>query len=394
VSISNYRAALRTPGVTRVLVSSLVARAPQGMSSLAILLLISRHSGYGRAGVAVGVMVACTGVSNPLLSRLAGFVGARRVLVPAAVGNAVAMSALVLVPSSSYAALVACCALTGLATPPVVAVVRGLWPRLFAADEIQALYGLEATAQELIFIIGPALVAVIAAAGGPVVAVLVTAALALAGTLVLAASPQFADRPALGQRQRHRVLARLPVFLALACTLTVGFNMCDIAIVAFVSGRHANAASGAVLAVWSAGSMFGGLLFAGRAAGNDETGVARGCAAIGVGLAAAAAAPERIGLAVILFVGAMVIAPGLARLYGTVATIVPEAGATEAFAWIGVGLLAGASAGAAIGGITVDALGPRATFLLAGVLPVVGAVALMLRRRSVGEQPNAHPLPS
>src|SRR5206468_3265093 len=128
-------------------------------------------------------------------------------------------------------------------------------------------------------------------------------------------------------------------FVALAFTLTVGFNMCDIGVVAFVSGRHANAAAGAVLAVWSAGSMLGGLLFAGRPGTADTAGVARACVAIGVGLAAAAAAPGRVGLAVILFVGAMAIAPGLARLYGSVATTVPEAAATEAFAWIAVGLL-------------------------------------------------------
>ena len=121
---------------------------------------------------------------------------------------------------------------------------------------------------------------------------------------------------------------------------------------------------------------------------------ARACVVIGIGLAAAAAAPGRVALAAILFVGAMAVAPGLARLYGTVATSVPESAATEAFAWIGVGLLAGAATGAAIGGLAVDAVGARLTFLLAAVLPLAGSLALLARRRSVADAHDAHPLPS
>lgn len=396
MALDSYREALRRPGVARVVVTSLVARAPNGMASLAMLLLISRHHGYAGAGAAVGVMVACTCISNPVLSRIAAERGARRILVFTAVGYAAATLTLSLWPHASYAAAVICCAWAGLSTPPVVAVVRGLWPRLYAAEEVQALYGLEATAQELIFIVGPALVAVLAAVGGAATALAVTGLLALGGTLALSAAPAFATRPMLTARARHRLLTatRLPLFLALAFTLTVGFNMCDIAIVAFVSGRRANAAAGIVFAVWSAGSMLGGLLFGGRSGVATEAGVARSCLAISVGLAAAAAAPGRVGLAVILFLGAIVVAPGLARLYGAVASIVPDRAATEAFAWIGVGLLAGASAGSSLGGFSVDAIGPRPTFLLASIPSMVFALVVLVRARSLTRQTEVHPLPS
>jgi predicted MFS family arabinose efflux permease len=353
------------------------------MSSLSVILLVSRHHGYGRAGLAVGVSVGLTCISNPLLARLAITRGARRVLVPSAIAYAALMTALAVVPASSYAAQLACCAGAGLTVPPVVAVVRGLWPRLFGAEEAQALYGLEATAQELIFIVGPALVAVLAALAGAASAVVATGAIGLAGVLALSMSPLLSEHGARRARERHRLLrdSRLVLYVGVAFTLTVAFNMCDISIVAFVSGKHASAASGVVLALWSTGSMIGGLLFGAGGRLADEVSVALGCLAVAVGVAAAAAAPGRIGLAVIMFAGGMVIAPALGRLYARVGAIVPDVAATEAFAWIGVGLLAGSSVGAALGGVTVDAWGSRPSFLLAAALPALVATILLLTGR-------------
>jgi hypothetical protein len=395
VTLTRYRTALATPGVRRVVVTSLVARAPNGMASLGMILLISRQHGYALAGTAVGVHVGLSCVSAPLLSRLAISRGVRRVLAASAVAFAAFLVALAVVPTSSYAAQVAACAGAGLSVPPVVAVVRGLWSRLSGPEDVQVLYGLEATAQEAIYIVGPALVALLAAVAGAATALVVTGAIGLVGTVALVASPVFTEYGAGRVRERHRLLraSRLPLYVALAFAMTVMFNMCDIGVVAFVSGRRANAAAGIVLACWSAGSMLGGLLFAGRGGVVDEGSVARACLAIAAGVAAAAAAPGRIGLAVILFLGGMLIAPGLARLYAGVAAVVPEGSTTEAFAWIGVGFMAGSSLGSSLGGITVDALSARATFLLAAVVPTVVGGALLARHRTrVG--PAEEPLAS
>ena len=82
----------------------------------------------------------------------------------------------------------------------------------------------------------------------------------------------------------------------------------------------------------------------------------------------------------------MTIAPALGRLYTRVAGVVPEDATIEAFAWIGVGFLAGASLGSALGGLTIDALGARTTFLLASVTPALTAgVVLVLARRRTSE---------
>jgi predicted MFS family arabinose efflux permease len=140
--------------------------------------------------------------------------------------------------------------------------------------------------------------------------------------------------------------------------------------------------------------MLGGLLFGARGGAADEASVARACLAVAAGVGAAALAPGRIGLAVIMFVGGMFIAPALGRLYSRVAGIVPEDSATEAFAWIGVGLLAGSAVGAAAGGITVDALGARMTFLLAAAVPAAVAAVLLAVGSRDASLSDAEPLPS
>ena len=396
MAFTRYRTALRTPGVARVLATSLVARAPNGMSGLAIVLVISRDHGYGRAGAAVGLMVSMTCMSNPLLARLAVTLGPRAVLLVTAIAEAAFMCALAVVPASSYGAQLACCAGAGLTVPPVVAVVRGLWPKLSGPDDVHALYGLEATAQELIFIVGPAIVAGVAALAGEGTAVITTGLLGLVGILALTTSPALDAHGGPQKRARHRLLrtSRLPLYVAVAFSLTVAFNMTELGVVAFVSGRHASAAAGLVLAAWSGGSMLGGLLFAARGGVIDDGALAAGCLAVAATIAAAAAAPGRVGLAVILFTGGMTIAPALSRLYTRVAGVVPEGATIEAFAWIGVGFLAGSSIGSAVAGLTIDALGARPTFLLAAVVPAVIAGVLLVVTRRRATAANVYPLAS
>lgn len=378
MSLSRYRTALRTPGVARVLITSLVARLPLGMSSLSILLLVTRHHGYARAGLVTGLYAAANGLSNVGLSRAADRYGARRVLTPAAFGYAAGMTALGLVPQRLFSFELVLAMVCGLANPPVVPVVRGLWPRILEPEQAQAVYGLEATLQEIVFIAGPALVALIAAATGAPVAVVATGALGLGGTLACVASPALRDLPlVVAQRQRRRLRGvGLPAYVAMGFALVMAFNMTEVAVVAFVSGRQASASSGVVLAVWSLGSFLGGLWFGASTQKVNDVAVLTSLFTVAIGIAIAAAAPGPVVLGVLLFVGGMTIAPALARLYSRVGAVAPQGASTEAFGWVTVGLLGGASVGAAVGGVCVQALGGRATLLLAAAGPAVLVVAL------------------
>jgi MFS family permease len=395
--LARYRAVLRTGGVGRLLWTSLLARMPNGMSALAILLLVTRQNGYARAGLVTGTYVAAAGLSNLLLSRAVDRVGPRPILISTAAGYAAGLTALALVPADAYVAELLLGVAAGASSPPVVSVVRGLWPRLLEPEVARVVYGLEATAQELVFISGPALVALIAGTAGAPAAVIVTAAFAFVGTLAFASAP--ALRPAVrpSQRVRHQLMrtTRLPLYVAVAVALTIALNMTDVGVVAFVSGRHASAGAGVVLALWSVGSMVGGLLFGVRQGRPDDAAVGRSTLAIAVSIAAAALSPGPVGLAVVLFLGGSTVAPGLARLYAQVGAAAPEGASTEAFGWVAVGLLTGSSVGAAVGGVVVDGLGARIDFLLAAVAPAVtGLTVLVWLRRRNAAPAAADPLPS
>ena len=395
--LARYRAVLRTGGVGRLLWTSLLARMPNGMSALAILLLVTRENGYARAGLVTGSYVAAAGLSNLALSRAVDRIGPRRVLVPTAVGYAAGLVAMALVPADAFFAELMLGVAAGASSPPVVSVVRGLWPRLLEPDVAQVVYGLEATAQELVFISGPALVALVAGVAGSPAAVILTAAFAFVGTVAFVSSPALRSAPRPSERVRHRMMrsTRLPLYVAVAIALTVALNMTDVGVVAFVSGRHASAGAGVVLALWSVGSMVGGLLFGVRSGQLDDAAVGRSTVAIAISVAIAAASPGPVGLAVVLFVGGSTVAPGLARLYARVGAVAPEGASTEAFGWVAVGLLVGSSIGAALGGVVVDSLGSRADFLLAAAAPAITGLAVLawLRRRDALPA-AADPLPS
>jgi MFS family permease len=395
--LARYRAVLRTGRIGRLLWTSLLARMPNGMSALAILLLVTRENGYARAGLVTGSYVAAAGLSNLLLSRAVDRIGPRPVLISTAAGYAAGLVAMALVPADEYVAELLLGVAAGASSPPVVSVVRGLWPRLLEPEVAQVVYGLEATAQELVFISGPALVALIAGTAGAPAAVILTAAFAFVGTLAFVSSPALRAAPRPSKRVRHQLMSRtrLPLYVAVAVALTIALNMTDVGVVAFVSGRHASAGAGVVLALWSVGSMVGGLLFGVRSGALDDAAVGRSTLAIAVSVAAAAASPGPVGLAVVLFVGGSTVAPGLARLYARVGAVAPEGASTEAFGWVAVGLLVGSSIGAALGGLVVDALGARVDFLLAAVAPAVTGLAVLawLRRRDTVPA-GADPLPS
>ena len=382
--LARYQEVLRRPHVARLLVTAMLARLPQGMSGLSILLLLTPHVGYARAGLATGVSVASSGISNVLLARAVDRVGARKVLIPSAASYSAAMLSLAAVAHGAYPLQVAICGAIGLVTPPISSVSRGLWPRLLGDEQAQVIYGLEATAQELVFIAGPAAVALIAGLASARTAVIVSGLIGLVGVLAYATAPPLAEGVAAIRAHGQRVLFGTGVlrYALVGVCITLGFNMTDISTVDFVGGRRASATAGVVLAVWSFGSLIGGVWFGASHNRVTDRKLARVVAIAAGGMALAALAPDSVGLAAILLFSGAAVAPTMARLYTRMGSVAPEGQTTEAFGWLAVGFLAGSSLGSTLGGVSVDSVGPRWTFLFAG-LAAMSAVAVIAARRPV-----------
>jgi MFS family permease len=96
-------------------------------------------------------------------------------------------------------------------------------------------------------------------------------------------------------------------------------------------------------------------------------------------------------LYVVLFAGGAGFAPVIGCLLRVVGDAVPSPSATEAFGWITSGNRAGAAAGAALGGLLVQAAGTRTVFVLAGTATALAGLAAVAGRTTLREQRAAVP---
>ncbi|MGH9044500.1 MAG: MFS transporter [Acidimicrobiales bacterium] len=393
MSVRTYTKLLRTPGVAYLMGTSLLGRVPNGMLSLALVLLVSRDGSYARAGDVVAAYVTGIALAGPLLGRLVDRIGRAIVLRPAALLKAGLLCGLALLPQHAIAAVTGCAFAAGLCSPPVVASTRSLWPDLLQADAVQGIYALEATLQELVFITGPTLVAIVVGLSGPSAAVLVTAGILAVGVLAFSFHPAVSARPeravheSTGQRAPDRKGVPLPIPLLVAGVVIVGgFSIVELSTVAFARSHGSPGLAGVALAVWSAGSLTGGLLLGARAASSRAP--RRRLAELLTVLAAAtllpAAASQIWSLALLLLVAGLSIAPTFASLYSLAAAEVEQGRQNEGFGWLTASLLIGGALGGLGGGWLVQTCGSHVGYLVAGGVIALGTPPLVLTARQPG----------
>jgi MFS family permease len=389
VNQGRYRAVMRVPGVGWLLTTSLVARLPVAMANLAIILRIATATGsYARAGAVTGAYVVGTGLFGPFLGRLADRAGRRPVLLISAVVNAAGLISLAFIPVHHTVVILIVAAASGASLPPVAPAVRSLWPALVPEDLRSGIYAFDATMQEATFMVGPTLVALLSSLSGPPAALIACGGIGLAGTLAVslhpavgtpltsdpaAATTSAPDRPA-----RRRLLhpAGLPGLASLVIIVLVflaSILIVEVTVVAFAGHHHASSQAGLLLAAWSTGSMVGGFAFGARSAHAGTRVLAPLMLAAAVGFLCLAAAPGVGLLYGLLFLAGMSIAPGFSCIYGLVGTLAPSTGSVEAFSWIASGIQIGAASGAALGGLLVEDIGTRWSFVFAAGCGLVTA---------------------
>jgi MFS family permease len=363
-----------------LLVSSLVARIPVGMEGFAVVLAVTRAGGsYTRAGAVLATVVCTSGVGAPVFGRIADRVGRRRLLLLLAVLHAGATVALAFAITGSTPLLFVLAAVTGLTEPPVVATMRAAWSGLVTGAARESAYALEATAQELQFIVGPMLVALLAATIAPRAAV---ASIGIVGLIGVAAMSRL---PAVDAREEttakpHRGSA-LGVGGLRRCMLTLGlmifaFSCIEIGVVAAIShSRQASAVAGIGLAMWSVGSMAGGLWYGSRTEHRFPAWASVGLVAVSFLLLDIST--NRAVLIPLLILSGTTVAPMFGRMYAEVSAVSPASVITEAYGWITVGNLTGSGIGAPVAGYLVGVSGPRLAFLVAAAAGAVATLTVM-----------------
>ncbi|MBX6371696.1 MAG: MFS transporter [Acidothermus sp.] len=384
MAVNSYGSLLRTPSVGWLLGTSILGRFNQGMTGLALLLLVTQHSTYAVAGVVSACYLAGAFVAGPMLTRLADRRGRRPVLAVSAVAFAVAMAVLATIPARPILLCVVA-AIAGLSVPPVTASVRAVLPAIVGAEQRRSVFALESTLQELIFILGPPTTALLAALGGPRLAVAAAGALVLIGTLGFIRDPQVEAGRHTGQAHHGHVLKvpGIPGVVAAGTAIVAAFSAETVGVVELVSGRHASSGSAFVLAATSLGSAIGGLVYGSRNRHRAE--LRHLLVFVAAGLAVVLTAPNRPVLVVLLFCWGLTIAPALSRLFERLAALAPPAVRTEAFGWMGSGLTVGSALGSALGGFAVTLAGGRAAIGMAVLFIALAALVAepwpALRRR-------------
>jgi MFS family permease len=390
-----YRALLIVPGVKRVTVPSVIGRLPYGMTTLLFVVAVQHGTGsYAVAGLATAVNSALTAVTAPWLGRLADRGKAPEVLTICGLGNALLLCGMVVALASGAPVwtVLALAGLAGTLNPPIGAVTRVVLPRV-APHLAGTAYAFDTILVELTYVLGPALIAAIAAAGGPYAAVFVTAFLSATGSVGLASAPAARYNASSAMSTESSVSREWMFSFALAGLIAVGvleaaaYGVMEVAIPAYATGIGQPSAAGAVIAAWSAGSITGGIWFSGLTPKMSQWRLfALLCTLNAVGFAAIMFSTGLLSLGAILLLGGLVIAPTTTVEIALVTLLVPASRRTEAFTWTSTGVFVGYAGGAALSGAVAAAGGGLTASALAATGLVAAGAALATTMWATGNR--------
>ncbi|MFF1823500.1 MFS transporter [Kribbella sp. NPDC058245] len=383
MDLTAYRDLWRTPGVMTLMAAALTARMPVMATMVPLAFLAKDASGnFGWAGVVAGAYSIGTAVASVVWARMADRRGARRVVIVTGMAWGLLMAVTALLPYSWYRLLPVAAALAGLCVAPVASTSRAAWPRLVQGGRLRVLYALDASATELLFVIGPMLGAVIVSVASPRAGLLACAVAAAAAIwwFGLKQQPLATGEAAETERTTARQLLlhrhRLPLVIAFGF-MVMGFASMSLGIVAFADEHGNRLIAGVLETVAALGSLIGGLV-GGALPGRRDSYVWKRMLAFTV-LAGACvfATASVVALAITLFAAGCLIAPTVGALYERLGSMTPAASRTEMFGWVLSGGMIGSAAGSAVGGVVVETFGVRYAWALMAVLGVLGTVAVL-----------------
>lgn len=399
----------------------LFARLPLAMLTVGALALVQAVSqSYAIGGYAAGAVGIGSAAGAPVFGYLADRTGQRPVLLVAAAANTLAICGLIaatyLVPDFSVGSvlvILASALLMGITCPQVGPLARVRWMALTAKGgrprDLDTALSYESTADELTFVMGPALVGLLASALAPwlplALAALITITLVSAFAIhrthyAVVPVRKYAARQrteSMADRQTNWWPVSVPV-LGMICMGTF-FGSTQTALFAF-----AGAGSGA--------AAQGGLLYA--AMGLSSAAAALSVAywptkfsnpARWISAAAAMAAltlllflpqsPAAMLLA--LFVLGFSVGPTMVTIFSVAGDIAPGDRLGTVMTLLASGTVAGTAIGSALGGAIAERAGYTAAFIVpalaAAMLLLLGAATLIIRRGQVdvngGREPAA-----
>lgn len=390
--IRPYREVLALPGAAAFSAAGFLARMPMSMISIGVVLLVqSRHGSYGLAGAVTATAGLSAALASPRVARLIDRYGQSRVLRPAVLISSLGLLGLVaavLLGAPIWTFFLAA-AVTGGAALPHGSLVRARWSALLGGgSRLNTAYSLESVLDEIVFIVGPLAVTVLATRATPSAGLIAATALTLIGSFALAGQRTTEPVPTgAGQEQAATVL-RVPGLVVIFATfLAVGgiFGSAEVTVIAFAGEHGSRADAGLVLAAFALGSMLAGLGYgAVQWRSRLQYRFLAAVALLAAGTVPMALAGSVPVLTAVMFLAGFAISPMVVAGYALVGVLAPTGRLTEALAWTTTGINIGYAGLVAVSGIAIDAYGASRAFLVTVACGVVSVGIALTGRRWLG----------
>ena len=362
------------------------------MISLAYLIHVERiFDSYGQAGLVLAATSFGQAVAGPLTSRWMGRWGMRTVISLTLVVSLISMAAVAFLPMV-LAGYMLFGLLGGLATPPIQPAVRTIYPKMVNSRQLTPLFSLDASAQEIIWVMGPVITTFLAIQIAPPVAISVAGLFLLSGGVWFLACPEVGSvRIPPSKRRLGSVLKNGAVLLS----TVVGFLLIgsaaavEVAVVSVFGDEGAEA--GILLSMWAIASLIGGLALGGVQIGPWA--MTTRMVIVAIGMLLALASTNFWWLLFSLAIAGAGIAPALAVMFAIVSASVKFSETAEAYGWVGSGQLIGAALGSAVAGFAIDAYGSFGGFVAALIFATMGTVAAAVSTKAHPDLRDRDPSP-
>jgi MFS family permease len=385
----------------------LFARLPLAMLTVGALTLVTSVTGsYAVGGTAAGAVGIGSALGAPVFGALADRKGQRPVLLVAAVLNALAVLTLIgtawAAPAvgSFPAAVIAAAFLAGASCPQVGPLARVRWMALTTrgkdagkdtGKDLDTALSYEGTADELTFVLGPALVGILASLVAPWLP------LALAAALTITLVPAFAvhhthkavpvNRGSASSRTATRIPAAVVLPVLAMVAMGTFFGSAQTALSSFSASFATAEIAGLLYSVMGLSSAAAALSVAYWPRSFKPATRWLVSAALMTGLALLLPVPGSLGsmVVVLLFLG-LPVGPVMVTVFAIGGLVAPPERLGTVMTALASGIVAGTALGAALGGLLAQAHGYQAAFAVpvvaAGGLLVLGALATgVLRKR-------------
>ncbi|MET8411138.1 MFS transporter [Streptomyces sp. NPDC005195] len=389
-----YRDVLREPEAKQLLAGTLMGRLPNGMAPLAIVLAGTHAYGPASGAVLAALYLLASAVGGPLIGCQADRHGQTAVF---AVSGLISCGALVAVAAGSSRLWQVATAVTvaGGLKPPLEAGLRSLWGTgpgsvMPSRAHQRTALALDAASQELIYIAGPIVVAVIVLVASPSAALLVTAVLGIAGIALVVTTrtsrswTPVDDRPGdwLGPLRSPHLRT---LYAAMTC---IGVPIGAITPLAINAGTRYDAPwlVGGLPAVLSTGAVLGGLAYGARPwPGTTPQQLITLAALFSAGWLAVSVSGGPTAVFAATAGTGLFMAPLLAAAFAVTGALAPRGTVTEAHALLVAALDLGCALGTAATGLLHPLFLPTAT--------AAGALILLTARRNLADHGGTRTTP-